>query len=165
MCQSVGASKTSMFLFWLVSLPSYGRFSKSIRPDECGMSYVQSGYAVNWPLRRAVCGACKVGKLIPLFTQAAPRTPKTKAGSRMAPEKTQGVSFASTCHPLLLIFSQGHRVLLLHLIPWNVAKGRSSRTEHLGWARKCIPPRPLIQTLTWKFWQHHSVRPRSEEYI
>lgn len=36
----------------------YGRYSKSIRPDEC------------------VCGVCKVGKLIPLFVQRAPRTPK-----------------------------------------------------------------------------------------
>ncbi|KZP32441.1 hypothetical protein FIBSPDRAFT_678180, partial [Athelia psychrophila] len=50
----------------------YGRFSKSIRPDEC------------------VCGACKVGKLMPLFTQRAPRTPKTTANSRMATGQSQG---------------------------------------------------------------------------
>ncbi|KAH7929391.1 hypothetical protein BV22DRAFT_1116952 [Leucogyrophana mollusca] len=49
----------------------YGRYSKSIRPDEC------------------VCGACKVGKLIPLFTQRAPRTPKV---SRNAISSPQGAS-------------------------------------------------------------------------
>ncbi|KAH0838490.1 SprT-like family-domain-containing protein [Lanmaoa asiatica] len=38
--------------------PSYGRYSKSIRPDEC------------------VCGACKAGKLIPLFVERKPMTPK-----------------------------------------------------------------------------------------
>ncbi|KAG0709099.1 SprT-like family-domain-containing protein [Suillus ampliporus] len=47
----------------------YGRYSKSIRPDEC------------------VCGICKVGKLIPLFVQRAPRTPKV---SRMAIALPQG---------------------------------------------------------------------------
>ncbi|KAF8559299.1 hypothetical protein OG21DRAFT_1519235 [Imleria badia] len=41
----------------------YGRYSKSIRPDEC------------------VCGACKVGKLIPLFVERQRMTPKI---SRMA---------------------------------------------------------------------------------
>lgn len=45
------------------------------------------------PLYFVVCGACKVGKLVPLFAQPPPKTPKTMAGSRMAPEKTQGVSF------------------------------------------------------------------------
>ncbi|KAG1755052.1 SprT-like family-domain-containing protein [Suillus paluster] len=47
----------------------YGRYSKSIRPDEC------------------VCGICKVGKLIPLFVQRAPKTPKV---SRMATALPQG---------------------------------------------------------------------------
>ncbi|KAG2155400.1 SprT-like family-domain-containing protein [Suillus clintonianus] len=47
----------------------YGRYSKSIRPDEC------------------VCGVCKVGKLVPLFVQRAPRTPKI---SRMATALPQG---------------------------------------------------------------------------
>ncbi|KAF4605645.1 hypothetical protein EYR40_004433 [Pleurotus pulmonarius] len=48
----------------------YGRFSKSIRPDEC------------------VCGACRVGRLRPLFktNQRAPRTPKV---ARMAAAKPQ----------------------------------------------------------------------------
>ncbi|KAF9243905.1 SprT-like family-domain-containing protein, partial [Melanogaster broomeanus] len=46
----------------------YGRYSKSIRPDEC------------------VCGACKTGKLIPLFAQRMPRTPKGQPhGHRGAP--------------------------------------------------------------------------------
>ncbi|KAI0090038.1 SprT-like family-domain-containing protein [Irpex rosettiformis] len=45
----------------------YGRYSKSIRPDECR------------------CGACKVGVLVPLFKVRAPQTPqKTKADSRLA---------------------------------------------------------------------------------
>ncbi|OAX44842.1 hypothetical protein K503DRAFT_764726 [Rhizopogon vinicolor AM-OR11-026] len=47
----------------------YGRYSKSIRPDEC------------------VCGSCKVGKLVPLFAQRAPRTPKV---SRMATALPRG---------------------------------------------------------------------------
>ncbi|EGO28517.1 hypothetical protein SERLADRAFT_380260, partial [Serpula lacrymans var. lacrymans S7.9] len=38
----------------------YGRYSKSIRPDEC------------------VCGACRVGRLIPLFAQRTPRVAKTR---------------------------------------------------------------------------------------
>ncbi|KAF4572497.1 hypothetical protein EYR36_007003 [Pleurotus pulmonarius] len=48
----------------------YGRFSKSIRPDEC------------------VCGACRVGRLRPLFktNQRASRTPKV---ARMAAAKPQ----------------------------------------------------------------------------
>lgn len=48
----------------------YGRFSKSIRPDEC------------------LCGVCKVGKLVPLFSTAN-RTPKTPKTSRMAAIKSQ----------------------------------------------------------------------------
>ncbi|KII86319.1 hypothetical protein PLICRDRAFT_56048 [Plicaturopsis crispa FD-325 SS-3] len=48
----------------------YGRFSKSIRPDEC------------------VCGACKVGRLVPLF--GGPKAPKTKANSRLATGTPQG---------------------------------------------------------------------------
>ncbi|KDQ54908.1 hypothetical protein JAAARDRAFT_38024 [Jaapia argillacea MUCL 33604] len=47
-------------------LKVYGRFSKSIRPDEC------------------VCGVCEVGKLVPLFVTRATGPPRTKAGSRMA---------------------------------------------------------------------------------
>ncbi|PPQ78197.1 hypothetical protein CVT26_007574 [Gymnopilus dilepis] len=49
---------------------SYGRFSKSIRPDEC------------------VCGACKEGALVPLFSTRTPakKTPKL---SKMAPAKPQ----------------------------------------------------------------------------
>ncbi|OBZ78986.1 hypothetical protein A0H81_00309 [Grifola frondosa] len=49
----------------------YGRFSKSIRPDEC------------------VCGKCREGRLIPLFEtrKRAPKTPKIKANSQMAATK------------------------------------------------------------------------------
>ncbi|KIJ21547.1 hypothetical protein PAXINDRAFT_64209, partial [Paxillus involutus ATCC 200175] len=47
----------------------YGRYSKSIRPDEC------------------VCGACKIGKLVPLFARATSRTPGV---SRMAIAEPQG---------------------------------------------------------------------------
>ena len=57
-----------------------------------------AGFMANGLIRRAVCGACKVGKLVPLFSQPAPRALKTKAGSRMAPVKTQGMSFL--CHTL-----------------------------------------------------------------
>jgi len=48
----------------------YGRFSKSIRPDEC------------------VCGACKEGNLVPLFTSK--RQSKSQKLSHMATAKTQG---------------------------------------------------------------------------
>ncbi|KIM47954.1 hypothetical protein M413DRAFT_61836 [Hebeloma cylindrosporum] len=48
----------------------YGRFSKSIQPDEC------------------VCGACKTGKLIPLFPTKRPAT--TNKLSRMAAARPQG---------------------------------------------------------------------------
>jgi len=44
----------------------YGRYSKSIRPDEC------------------LCGVCRIGRLVPLFTSRASKTPKTNATSRMA---------------------------------------------------------------------------------
>ncbi|KAF8167847.1 SprT-like family-domain-containing protein [Crassisporium funariophilum] len=47
----------------------YGRFSKSIKPNEC------------------VCGACKEGRLVPLFT--AKRQPKAQNLSRMAATKSQ----------------------------------------------------------------------------
>ncbi|OSX67889.1 hypothetical protein POSPLADRAFT_1165418 [Postia placenta MAD-698-R-SB12] len=47
----------------------YGRHSKSIRPDEC------------------VCGACKVGQLIPLFNTRVPKTPRSKISSRLAAER------------------------------------------------------------------------------
>ncbi|EIW86403.1 hypothetical protein CONPUDRAFT_46822 [Coniophora puteana RWD-64-598 SS2] len=47
----------------------YGRHSKSIRPDEC------------------VCGACKEGRLIPLFTQ---RTPKVSKASKLVATIPQG---------------------------------------------------------------------------
>ncbi|KZT67662.1 hypothetical protein DAEQUDRAFT_385518 [Daedalea quercina L-15889] len=63
----------------------YGRFSKSINPDEC------------------VCGACKVGKLIPLFATntRAPKTPRNKAGSAMASAKGRDSPLA-TSSPFLL---------------------------------------------------------------
>ncbi|KAF9456798.1 SprT-like family-domain-containing protein [Collybia nuda] len=48
----------------------YGRFSNSIRTEEC------------------VCGSCKVGKLLPLFL-APSRVPKTPKMSRMAAMKPQ----------------------------------------------------------------------------
>ncbi|KAH9060691.1 hypothetical protein EDB87DRAFT_574906 [Lactarius vividus] len=44
---------------------TYGRFSKSIRPDE------------------VVCGACKIGTLRPLFTVRT-KTPRKIANSQMA---------------------------------------------------------------------------------
>ncbi|KAI0793295.1 SprT-like family-domain-containing protein [Abortiporus biennis] len=61
---------------------TYGRFSKSIRPDEC------------------VCGACKVGQLKPLFTTRARRTPskpkETPSGCRdvveVLPSLLEGLS-------------------------------------------------------------------------
>ncbi|KAF9229539.1 hypothetical protein BS17DRAFT_723424 [Gyrodon lividus] len=59
----------------------YGRYSKSIRPDAC------------------VCGACKIGKLVPLFAQRIPRTSKvsrmTIAGHQGSPRLTPGGSSRS----------------------------------------------------------------------
>ncbi|KZT22106.1 hypothetical protein NEOLEDRAFT_1072350 [Neolentinus lepideus HHB14362 ss-1] len=56
----------------------YGRFSKSIKPEEC------------------VCGACREGTLVPLFTtrQRTPKTPKTNVASPMAAEKGRGTCFS-----------------------------------------------------------------------
>ncbi|TEB39127.1 hypothetical protein FA13DRAFT_1725086 [Coprinellus micaceus] len=60
----------------------YGRFSKSIKPDEC------------------LCGACREGRLIPQFT-TNPRAPKTPKMSRMAATKAQDSPFTpTTCGPL-----------------------------------------------------------------
>ncbi|KAJ3480158.1 hypothetical protein NLI96_g8545 [Meripilus lineatus] len=50
---------------------TYGRFSKSIRPEEC------------------LCGACKTGTLKPLFSVNAPRTPKAQVPCRQAASKTR----------------------------------------------------------------------------
>ncbi|KAF5337267.1 hypothetical protein D9611_003404 [Ephemerocybe angulata] len=55
----------------------YGRFSKSIKPDEC------------------VCGACREGRLMPQFKTNA-RAPKTPKMSRLAASKTQGSPFTPT---------------------------------------------------------------------
>jgi len=57
----------------------YGRFSKSIRPDEC------------------VCGVCKEGKLFPLFGDE--KTPNTLKMSRMAASKSQGSPCATHTLP------------------------------------------------------------------
>ncbi|KAH6917146.1 SprT-like family-domain-containing protein [Coprinopsis sp. MPI-PUGE-AT-0042] len=54
----------------------YGRFSKSIKPDEC------------------VCGACRVGRLVPQF-QTATRAPTTPRMSRMAAAKPQESPYRS----------------------------------------------------------------------
>jgi len=86
----------------------YGRFSKSIRPDEC------------------VCGACKVGKLVPLFTQPAPKTPKTKAGSRMAAEKTQGSPCSIAPRPSL---DHGEGTIVSHRTPGLAQKVYSVDTS------------------------------------
>ncbi|KAH9486658.1 HMG box-containing protein C19G7.04 [Psilocybe cubensis] len=53
----------------------YGRFSKSIRPDECR------------------CGACKEGILVPLFKSRAKSGSKNDKLSRMAAVKAQGEDF------------------------------------------------------------------------
>ncbi|KAI0078484.1 hypothetical protein K474DRAFT_1593860 [Panus rudis PR-1116 ss-1] len=50
----------------------YGRFSRSIRPDEC------------------VCGKCKTGKLIPLFTVRT-RKPKTTADAKLTATNPRGI--------------------------------------------------------------------------
>ncbi|KAH8977546.1 SprT-like family-domain-containing protein [Lactarius hatsudake] len=54
---------------------TYGRFSKSIRPEEVGVC----------SLRRhlCLCGACKIGTLRPLFTVRT-KTPRKTANSQMA---------------------------------------------------------------------------------
>jgi hypothetical protein len=110
----------------------YGRFSKSIRPDECGMSTVHdtdSGL-IQRDIHRAVCGACKVGKLVPLFAQAAPKTPKTKANSRMAAEKTQGWSFAFLRYQKSLIL-YAHRITIL-CCSTSTSLGQWRKDDHLS---------------------------------
>ncbi|KAF9654294.1 hypothetical protein BDM02DRAFT_3106603, partial [Thelephora ganbajun] len=44
----------------------YGRHSKSINPDEC------------------LCGACKIGNLVPLFATRTPQKPKSSSSGKMA---------------------------------------------------------------------------------
>ncbi|EAU92950.2 hypothetical protein CC1G_03737 [Coprinopsis cinerea okayama7 len=58
----------------------YGRFSKSIKPDEC------------------VCGACREGRLIPQFETRTPK-PNTPRISRMAAAKGQDSPCASPIRP------------------------------------------------------------------
>ncbi|TFY77231.1 hypothetical protein EWM64_g6781 [Hericium alpestre] len=66
----------------------YGRFSKSIRADE------------------VVCGACKIGTLVPLFSvrtraTAGPKTPNTKAASKLAGKaRVHGSNIDSPIAPL-----------------------------------------------------------------
>jgi hypothetical protein len=70
----------------------YGRYSKSIRPDECGKAGKQLTilFTSNSTFEQ-VCGACREGQLIPLFTvRTKPQTPKL---SRQAAAKPQGTSF------------------------------------------------------------------------
>jgi len=63
-----------------------------------------------------VCGACKVGKLVPLFVESARRTPKTKASSRMAPETTQG-SPCSLPRPPRSNLGDEERTIISHRTP------------------------------------------------
>ncbi|TFK57681.1 hypothetical protein OE88DRAFT_161838 [Heliocybe sulcata] len=71
-------------------LVRYGRFTKSIKPEECGESSIRFTGKHDYftDLTVIVCGACQEGTLIPLFTvrTRAPRTPKANVASAMAAE-------------------------------------------------------------------------------
>ncbi|KAG5646085.1 hypothetical protein DXG03_004508 [Asterophora parasitica] len=54
-----------------ITVRRYGRFSKSIDPDKC------------------VCGACKEGRSVPLFTTRVPKTLNTPRTSKMASTRPQ----------------------------------------------------------------------------
>ena len=70
---------------------SYGRFSRSIRPDRCGpYPDLHSRCLLDPNTNATVCGKCKVGRLTPLFTVRSRGTPKTMADSKNAADKPQG---------------------------------------------------------------------------
>jgi hypothetical protein len=56
----------------------YGRYSKSIKPDEVCAYRLTSVLPCARSCVRVVCGACRTGRLVPLFTTRAPRA-KTAA--------------------------------------------------------------------------------------
>ena len=70
----------------------YGRFSKSIKPSECGelhlsnVPILHSAHILN-----IVCGACKEGTLVPLFPVKAGVNGDNSKLSRMAASKPQGM--------------------------------------------------------------------------
>lgn len=72
---------------------SYGRHSKSINPDECckranGLRFAS---VTHMPLP-TVCGACKTGKLIPLFATRTPQKSKNTSSGKMATTQPRGMS-------------------------------------------------------------------------
>src|ERR1700677_1152253 len=83
------------------SICRYGRFSKSIRPDEVGACYHCSSWhrapspkSLLMDMRflcslLLVCGACKIGTLRPLFTVRT-KTPRKTVNSRMAARSPRG---------------------------------------------------------------------------
>ena len=77
-------------LVGLCVILSYGRFSKSIRPDEVGKKKCYFYPTMIFNHTVLVCGACKEGKLIALFNERIPKTPKTVKTSQMASTKPQG---------------------------------------------------------------------------
>jgi len=70
----------------------YGRFSKSIRPDECRQCNLNSLLTYRYlPSENPLgCGACKEGKLIPLFASKKASSTGTPKLSKLAATKPQG---------------------------------------------------------------------------
>lgn len=105
-------------LLYHITLYRYGRFSKSIRPDEVGACQLRAlpllGYhdktcalcrdvasflntdtvlsIVQFFFCSLVCGACKTGTLHPLFTVRAKRSSKMTANGQMAATSPRGMS-------------------------------------------------------------------------
>ena len=75
----------------------YGRFSKSIRPDEVGACYrvlMRCDFSDTSFL--SVCGACKIGTLHPLFAVRT-KTPRKTVNSQMAARSPRGAFLSSLC--------------------------------------------------------------------
>lgn len=109
-----------------------------------------------------VCGACKVGKLVPLFSGRQP-APKTAAGSRMVARTSQGrliLSFPLVCSCNSI--SQAFRVLFI-VLPHHLTSQSTLVLSHLHdvWDQKLIAWMPCILapiwTQRWRIWLRHSV--------
>ena len=104
---------------------SYGRFSKSIRPDECGkwavgtmpqiLAFVSLVLLI--VILFLVCGACKQGKLIPLFSdpKKLPKTPKTSRNASIKPKGNCLLTYIGTFIDDLVDDFQTHLVHFLAL--------------------------------------------------
>jgi hypothetical protein len=90
-------TETGVTTQFSLTILSYGRFSKSVRPDECGQSLHMPPSSLLPPsliLHSTVCGVCKVGRLNPKFTREG-RPKQKQTASKL--QGTPKVLIASPC--------------------------------------------------------------------